>query len=395
MAHSAHPAFAGYWHPAVCPRLRHRINLDGPAMPCRLLLALALMISLPAVDVAAQPPTPYLTAEFNSGGTAPTYDAFLRGTQARIIATIRKCLGSVPGCPFQFERSSLYFHLPPGLAYVSHLASTPLNPATCTTRAAPDGGQFVACTGGSVVGYQGSNWQAQLTLHVDVAADMALGPLRLVMAVDDNLPAQSLTLAECMDDIFPNYCDDFSSVVGVAPSPALIIEQTWHVPSVFEPDEAASIKLFARNTGNLAGTGTHLQINLPPGFQWLLANTSSVGPLMACTATGTWNAGQTVTCSGTGLPATASGTVQLNLGIRPRGGMEHPGPLPVLASVNDGAAPLPAVLLACASDPSPAHCAWLEVPTFVPCAYAHADGIFCNGFELPQAVTVDPAHLAD
>jgi hypothetical protein len=348
---------------------------------------IALLCLLPSLKATAAP-TPYLNAQLTSGGTVPG-TVFLRGTQARIQAGISRCLNTVPGCPSSFARSSMYFLLPPGLTYDHHTASNPMNPATCTATAAPGGGQYVACTGGAVTG--GSYSSAQLLLYVNVAVDAPLGAIRLVMAVDEDLPANSVTLAECLDDLFPNYCDDYTSSIGAAPAPVLLFQNPVFYPAVLEPDHPSSIVLFARNNGNAPSTATHLQTSLPPGFQWLPANTSTVGPTLTCTAAGTWNTGQTVTCSGAGLPATTSGTVQLTLGVRPRIGMETPGPLPVVASINEGASPDPAVLLACAADPSPQHCAWLDVPTHVPCAFGFADGIFCNGFDPLQPVLIHPA----
>ena len=359
---------------------------------------LGLLLTIPVADVSAEP-TSFLNALLSPGGSGTNNGGvFLRGTEARIQSTIFKCVENTPGCPFNFDRNSLYYRLPPGITYVSHQASNPIAPVTCTTGAAPDGGQYVACTGGSVVGWSWAAYkQATLLLNVNVATDAPLGAARVVMAVDDSLPDQSATLAECLDDIFPNYCDEFTGSIDVAPAPDLHIVQMSHTPMVFQPDDtSARIELFVRNEGNAPSTGTHVQVSLPAGFQWQLANTTVIGLTMTCSASGTWNDGQTVTCTGGPLavPNSANAsTVTLRLGIRPRGSMEYPGPLPVVASVNDGTAADPAVLLACAADPSPAHCAWHEVPTWVPCAYAYADGIFCDGFQPPDEVQVHPARL--
>jgi hypothetical protein len=357
-------------------------------------ILLTLLLVLPAIEGRAQQPNPYLNATLTIANTPPSQN-LQRGTVGRIQANPSKCLGSVPGCPFNFDRTSLYFHLPAGLTYSHHTASSPLHPMTCTSAPVSGGASVVSCSGGSLAGYQGSNWHSQLLLYVNVAEDMPLGQTRLVMAVDDNLPQDSVTLAECLDDIYPNYCDDFTATVEVAPAPKVIIEAAWHHPTVFQPDTPSSLVVFARNNGNLASTHTHIQVALPPGLQWQLATTSTVGPLMTCTASGAWATGQTVTCSGAGLPATTSGTVQLTLGIRPRAAMEYPGPLVAVGAVNDGPNPEPAVLSACALDPSPAHCMWHEIPTFVPCAYAYEDGVFCDGFDPLQPVFVHPLREDD
>lgn len=365
-------------------------------MSCRPLPGLLILF---AISSARAEPTPFLTAELRPSMSGTSWGGpFLRGTQAGVDSMITKCTESVPGCPLSFERSSLYYRLPPGITYVSHWASNPLAPATCTTAAAPDGGQHVACTGGSVAGWSWAiNHQAQLLLTVAVAPDAPLGPMRIVMGVDDNLPAQSVTLAECLDDDFPNYCDVMDRDIEVAPAPELRIDQMSASPTVFEPDdESARINVVFRNTGNAATTATHLQVSLPPGFQWQLATTSFTGLAMICSAAGTWQTGQVVTCSGGALPfptAANANVVTARLGIRPRGTMEFPGPLPVVASLNDGAAADTGVLLACTQDPSPAHCAWLDVPTWIPCAYAYADGIYCDGFELPQAIRSEETHV--
>ncbi|THD14605.1 hypothetical protein B1808_02795 [Pseudofulvimonas gallinarii] len=358
------------------------------AMFRRLLSGLPILLP---VAVAQAEPTPFLNAQLRPTTSGTNLAGpFLRGTQAVIDSAIIKCTESVPGCPIATDRSSLYYRLPPGMTYVSHWAATPLAPATCTTAAAPDGGQHVACTGGGLTGWSWAiNHQAQLRLTVAVAADAPLGPVRIVMAVDDNLPAQSITLDECLDDAFPNYCDVLDRDIEVAPAPGLRIDQMTASPAVFEPDdESARINIVFRNTGTAPTTGTHLQVSLPPGFQWQLATTGFTGLTMGCSAAGNWQTGQVVTCSGGALPfptAANPNVVTARLGIRPRGSMEFPGPLPVVASLNDGAAADSGVLLACTQDPSPAHCAWLDVPTWIPCAYAHADGIYCDGFELPEA----------
>lgn len=343
-----------------------------PRLFCGLLVAL---FALPTTAAAAEP-TPYLSMQaFVVGDTT-----FLRGTTRRISGIIQKCAQSVPGCPSNFPRSSLYYRLPPGVSYVSHYTYAPIFPATCTVTAMPDASEHVVCTGGGLG--TGIYTSGQVELTVAVAGDAPLGSARLVMAVDDSLPEESGTLDECLEDTFPNYCDERMLTIGVSPAADLYVEYVNHTPEVFEPDDMTSVvRVGMFNRGNAPTTGTHLQVQLPPGFQWQLATTSTVAFAMTCSKTGKWNTvGETVSCSGGALAASSS--ADIILGIRPRDNMEVPGPLPVVIAVNDGAGADAAVLLACASDASPAYCAWHEVRTYIACARQHgADGIFCDGFE--------------
>lgn len=372
----ADPLFGGYQRGGLArmiPTSLQRTIAMLPRLLCGLLFAL---FALPNLAPASEP-TPYLSMQaFVVGDTT-----FLRGTTRRISGIIQKCSQQVPGCPSNFARSSLYYRLPPGVSYVSHYTYAPIFPATCTVAAMPDGSEHVVCTGGGLGTGIYTNGQVELT--VAVASDAPLGSARLVMAVDDSLPDESNTLDECLDDTFPNYCDERMLTIGVAPAADLFIDVVNHSPTVFEPDDTtAVVRVSLFNRGNAPTAGTHLQAQLPPGFQWQLATTSTGAFAMTCAKTGSWNStGETVTCSG-GALAASRGT-DIVLGIRPRDNMEVPGPLPVVIAVNDGASADPAVLLACANDPSPAQCAWHEVPTFIACARQHgADGIFCDGFEV-------------
>ena len=354
----------------------------SPRLLSGLLVALLL---LPAAATASEP-SPYLSAEltFTGGST------FLRGTNRVFYANIRKCAQSVPGCPTNFPRSSLYFRLPPGISYVSHSAGAPLSPVTCSTAAMPDGSQHVACTGGGLS--TGIYTVGQLGLTVAVASDAPLGPGRLVLGVDDSLPAESGTLAECIADSFPNYCTEAMRDIEAAPMADFYIDQVHHSPLVFQPDDMTSrVSVTVGNRGNLATSGTHVQTHLPPGFQWNLATTSTGSFAMTCAKTGDWQTdGETVTCSGGALAA--STYFDVILGVRPRDSMEVPGPLPVVVAVNNGASADPAILLACANDSSPAHCDWHEVPTWVSCAHNRDTGIFCDSFDVqvPIGVTSVP-----
>ncbi len=345
---------------------------------CVVLVALFI---LPAMASASEP-TPYLNVQMvYSGGSS-----FLRGTTRKISGIITKCAQSVPGCPSNFPRSSLYYRLPPGISYVSHYTYAPIFPATCVVTDMPDGGEHVACTGGGLG--TGIYTSGQVELTVAVANDAPLGPARFVVAVDDSLPQESGTLAECIDDPVPNYCTERMLSIDAAPAADLYIDYVNHSPSVFQPDDVTSVvRVSMGNRGNAPTSGTHMQVNLPPGFQWLLASTSTGGFAMTCSKTGSWQgAGETVTCSGGALAA--STWVDIALGIRPRDSMEAPGPLPVVAAVNEGANIDAAVLLACANNPSPAHCAWHEVPTWIACARGRDTGIFCDGFDVQVPVGV-------
>lgn len=244
----------------------------------------------------------------------------------------------------------------------------------------PDGSEHVVCTGGGLS--TGIYTSGQIELTVAVASNAALGAASLVVAVDDSLPSESGTLAECIDDPLPNYCAQQTISIEAAPAADLYIDLTTHAPSVFQPDDLTSrIRFSVGNRGNAPTSGVHLQAHLPPGFQWQLATTTTAGFPMTCSKTGTWqDAGETVTCSGGALAA--SRWIDVTLGVRPRDSMEVPGPLPVVASVNQGATADPAVLLACASNPSPAHCAWHEVRTWISCARGRDSGIFCDGFDV-------------
>lgn len=343
---------------------------------------------VPSGGAMASEPTPYLSAQlFSVGG-----NSYLRGTTHRIYGRIRQCVQSVPGCPSSFERSGLYFLLPPGIHYDSHSAYAPLAPVTCLPTLLTDGREQVVCSGGGLTG--GMYNVGQVELIVTVANDAPLGSARAVLGVDDSLPAESNTLAECIDDPLPNYCSEMMLDIGVAPMADLYIDSLWHTPLVFEPDDLTSlVTVSVGNRGNAPSTAVHLQTHLPPGFQWQLATTTTGAFPMTCSKTGNWqNDGETVTCSGGALPADV--WTEISLGVRPRDTMEIPGPLPVLSAVSDGVSADPAILLACASDPSPAHCAWHEVPTWVACARSRESGIFCDGFDVTVPVA-RPAGLEE
>ena len=353
-------------------------------MLSRLLSGLLIALSVLPVPAGASEPTPYLSAETGIIG-APT---FLRGTVRRIIGRIRMCSqATVPGCPGSFARSSLYFQLPPGIHFVSFATGAPLTPVTCSTTAMPDGSERLTCTGGGLSA-GGSYAVGQIDVTVAVASDAPLGPARMVLAVDDSLPAESATLAECIDDPLSNYCKALIIPIDVAPMADVFIDQVRHSPLVFQPDDMTSkVTVFVGNRGNAATTGTHVQTHLPPGFQWNLATTTISGFSMTCSKTGSWQAdGETVTCSGGALAANTY--FDVILGIRPRDSMEIPGPLPVLVAVSDGPSADPAILMACANDSSPAHCTWREVPTWVACARGRDSGIFCDGFDVQVPIGV-------
>ena len=251
----------------------------------------------------------------------------------------------------------------------------------------PDDSQHVACVGSSLVGFSWAvHHNGQITLRVSVDDDAPLGNTRFVMAIDDLLPENSATLTECLSDIVPDYCIALTANTIPAPEPELVISSFTHSPTVFVVDDTSSrIHATLRNIGTAATGSTHFKVSLPPGLQWQLASTTVTGLAMTCSSAGTFAVGQTVTCSGGALaPVTAGGgnIVTVALGIRPRDVMEFPGPVPVVAALHDSDDN--AVLLACAADPSPAHCAWLDVPTWIPCAHVHgAEGVYCDGFELP------------
>ncbi len=350
----------------------------------RLLLGLLIALPLLPAMALASPPTPYLSAEVvYTGGTA-----FLRGSTRIISGIIRKCANSVPGCPTSFQRSTIYFRLPPGIHYVSHSTYAPVFPATCTTSMMPDGAEHVACTGGGLS--TGIYNVGQITLTVAVALDAPIGLGRLVIGVDDSLPAESGTLAGCIVDSLPNYCVERNLPIEAAAMADLYIQQANHSPLVFQPDEVTSrITIYLVNQGNAPTSGTHMQAHLPAGFEWQLATTTTNGLAMTCSSTGSWQTtGQTVTCSGGALAA--SGSVDVKLGIRPRDNIEVPGPVPVVGAVNQGASADPAVLAACASDSSPAHCIWHNVQTWIPCARSRDTGIFCDSFDVPFPTAVPP-----
>lgn len=372
----------------------HIVAISFPgifAMFSRLFCGLLLALCIFPAAASASDPSPYLNAELRHIGGS----TYLRGTTRTIDSIIRKCAQSVPGCPTSFPRSSLYFRLPLGIHYQSHYTYAPLFPVTCSVTAMPDDSEHLACTGGGLS--TGIYTVGQLVLTVAIANDAPLGPGRIVLGVDDSLPAESGTLAECIGDSFPNYCAELTGTIDVAPAPDLYIDRVNHNPLVFQPDDMSSrVRVSIGNRGNAPTTGTHLQAHLPPGFQWQLATTTTGGFSMTCSKTGSWDtAGETVTCSGGALAANVY--FEVALGIRPRDNMEVPGPLPVLASVNDGASASAAVLMACASDSSPAHCAWHEVATWIACARNRDSGIFCDSFDVqvPAGLQVSDVDLND
>mgnify|MGYP000886904521 CR=1 FL=1 len=262
---------------------------------------------------------------------------------------------------------TLVVDLPVGVTY-RHIVNA-IPGFNCTAQMQGDH-QVVTCTTSYL--YDGQN--GFITLAFDAALDIAVpGPLAFHAAIGNDVQAPP---SDCVADPHQTGCGrlTWATQAPLVAQPVFI--ESHHAPDHFPIGQAGEISLAFTNASSASATATTIALRLPAGFAF---QTPSSTPALSCSVDGAAATGQIVTCQGAGLPAGMSGI----LVFHPMVGAETevPGPVVVLAAIDQSNPPSTATLFACADDPSPSYCRWHEIPTYAPCASQYADGIYCDGFE--------------
>lgn len=302
---------------------------------------------------------------------------FLRGSTGKVDVYMENC-------PGQFcdgtNVTSVYLHLPPGLSYLSHVGYRPTFLA-CTAETVAPAGQVVRCTGAGLSGNPNSiNKYSGITFDVAVAVDAPLGPAPIHVGLDEQSPAGSQTLVQCMGDTAPIWCDVMNLPILAQPTPELVFEGGGYSGAgLVIGDETGTVTANFRNIGTAATTRINIQIQLPRGVYWRSAANASSPGSFNCSSSGSVDPGYVLTCSSaTALNAGAAGF--LRIGVNP--GVLTQGMAPVLYSIDALSTPALQGLPECAANPERADCLLLEVPLRNGCEGRHGmDGIFCNGYE--------------
>lgn len=341
---------------------------------CKWIVGLSLVLLSP---LAAASTTVMVDLRPDLSGTN-LGQGFLRGSTGKVDVYMENC-------PGQFcdgtNVTSVYLHLPPGLSYVGHLGYRPTFLA-CTAEAVEPTGQTVRCTGAGLSGNPNSiNKYSGITFDVAVAADAPLGPAPIHVGLDELSPAGSPTLAQCMGDTAPIWCDVMNLPILAQPAPELVFEGgAYSGAGLAIGDETGTVTAHFRNIGTAAAARTNIQIQLPRGVYWRSAGNASSPGSFNCSSSGSVDPGYVLSCSSTaalhpGVPAF------LRIGVNP--GVLTPGAVPVLYSIDALATPALQGLPECAVSPERADCLLLEVPLRNGCEGRHGmGGIFCNGYEL-------------
>lgn len=300
---------------------------------------------------------------------------YLRGTQGVLYAYFHNCPNL--WCDFT-DATFVDIQLPPGLAYVSHQGFSPTW-MNCSAGVAGPAGQTVRCQGAGLSGNPNSiNKFSAVELTLDVAADAPLGAMRIVAAVDDE--DQPATLAGCLIDAAPPWCDVMHNRIETPPQPELVFEFGGFSPDAFDTgDDTGTVRATFRNIGAAAAPVVHVQVQLPRGVYWRASGTGASPATPACSSSGAIDPGFTLQCTlSAALAAGAQGWLQL--GLTP--GALSAGTLPVLFAIDAAAAPVPGLLDICAADPDRPDCLLVEIPMRTGCGTRHGpDGLYCDGYE--------------
>jgi hypothetical protein len=276
--------------------------------------------------------------------------------------------------------TSVYLRLPPGLSYVSHQGFRPTF-VTCAAGAVEPAGQTITCTGAGLSGNPLSiNKQSGVIFTVAIAANAPLGPAPIYVGLDEQPPASSTTLAQCLLDTAPIWCDVMDLGIATPPVPEMVFEGgSFSGGGLAVGDETGTVTANFRNIGTAAATRTNIQIRLPRGTFWRPGGNASSPGAFNCTSSGTVDPGFVLTCSSTAvLNPNAAGF--LRIGLNP--GALATNPLEVLYSIDSMAAPAPNGLPDCSANPNQLRCLQLVVPLRTGCEGRPGnDWIYCNGYE--------------
>jgi len=345
--------------------------------PLRILLALLFVLPAAALAGGANP----LAVDIREYLSGTNFNGpFLRGMDGVLDVYFENCPGQA--CD-PTERSSVYVQLPPGLSYVSHQGFSPTF-VTCTAEAVTPQGQTVRCTGAGLSGNPLAITKfSAVRFDLAVAADAPLGPAPIVVAVDAQEPAASNSLALCLTDPAPAWCDVMGATIAVPPQPELRFTGGQFSPSVFAVgDDSGVVRANFRNAGEAAAAQVNVRIQLPRGAYWRSAGNASSPAGFNCSQAGTVDPGFVLDCRlAAPLASGAEGFLRigLNAGVLVEGG------LPVLFAIDAQAGGDPQVLDRCAQDPEGSDCLLIDVPLRNGCAQRHGlAGIYCDSYEAQQ-----------
>lgn len=263
---------------------------------------------------------------------------------------------------------TLVLDMPVGVTY-RHITNA-IPGFTCTTQM-QGGREVVTCT----TPYMYDGQDGFIAMAIDAAPDIAVpGPAEFHVAVGNDMQAPP---SDCSLDPHQVGCGRLTWAMRPARVAALQFASAQHNPAWFTVGQAGMVQLGLANAGEGNAAATTVVLRLPPGFAF--ASSANSLPAMNCSVDGDSATGQTVACTGFGLPGGSTGSLVLHLAIGAQ--TEVPGPVVVLAAIDESSPATTETLLACADDPEQPQCTWLEIPTFAPCAAQYADGIYCDGFE--------------
>ncbi len=304
---------------------------------------------------------------------------FLRGSNGVVDVYMENCPGLACN---NTATTSVYLRLPPGLSYVSHQGFRPTF-VTCSAGAVTPAGQTIACTGAGLSGNPLSiNKTSGVVFTVAVASDAPLGPAPIYVGLDEQAPAGSTTLAQCLLDTAPIWCDVMDLGIATPPVPELVFEGgSFSGGGLAVGDETGTVTANFRNIGTAAAARTNIQVQLPRGTFWRSGGNGSAPGAFNCTSSGSVDPGFILTCtSTTTLNPNASGF--LRIGLNP--GVTASNPLELLYSIDSLPAPAPNGLAECRADPTRLRCLQLIVPLRTGCEGRPGnDWIYCNGYEAP------------
>lgn len=267
--------------------------------------------------------------------------------------------------------------LPTGLQYVG--VTNPIGASPTCNVNAMGGGQRVTCvsTGHYSSNGTGTPRDIQYDLRVRPMAPLQPpGPVDVIARVGN---AVQLPPDNCAAQPSQPRC----AQVSFALTPPLVVALQFTAATAPEPWLALArpqpLQLRFRNNGGLAASQTRLLAKLPAGFGYVSAQ-SPHG--VTCAAAGSLEDGQQVTC----LQGTLAASMSRDLTLTVQGDPWLTAPTDNVAvfAVTDGSTLDGPALLACAANPEPDPCTWLEFTVRAPCPDGPDDSVYCDDFEVFQ-----------
>lgn len=249
---------------------------------------------------------------------------------------------------------------------------------TCAAQTQGDH-QIVTCT----TPYMITSQTAYAMLYVNVDPDIATpGPVYFHAAIGNAVQPPPTT---CSADPYQPGCGRLAIATRPPRVASLAFNGVQHSPGYFTLGQRnGPLVVNFRNLGEGTASATTVALQLPRGFHY--AGILASLPALTCASGGDpATTGQTLSCTGAGLPASTTGFVSVNVDLDAT--TQAPGPVVVLGAIDQSSPASSNTLLACANDPNHAWCFWHEIATFAPCALQYgADGVYCDGFDkaMPQ-----------